>query len=300
MNITKFKNAVTSKAARQVLLTRKHSPAILFAAGVVGVVGTAVLAARATLKVEEVLEEHEKTAYSINELAQMEADSVYSEDDRKKDMVLLYVKTAARFGKLYGPAFLCGAASIAALTGSHVVLNRRYAAAVAAYAASNEGFRKYRERVAKALGAERELEFNYDRETETVVETMADGKTKEMEKIRAISGLSQYAMVFDESSSTSWKREHGYNQLFIQCQQNYANDLLRARGHVFLNEVLDSLGMERVPYGQLVGWVAGKGDDFVDFGVFRGDTWNAQNFVNGDEKSIILDFNVAGEVWKMI
>ena len=53
MNFQSIKNVVTSKVGRQLLVAQKHSPAVLFAAGVVGVVGTVVLASRATLKLNE-------------------------------------------------------------------------------------------------------------------------------------------------------------------------------------------------------------------------------------------------------
>ena len=108
-----------------------------------------------------------------------------------------------------------------------------------------------------------------------------------------------YARFFDETS-TNWQRTQGYNQFFIQAQQNYANDLLKSRGHVFLNEVYDMLGLERSKAGAVVGWVKGNGDNYIDFGVFQGDEWNAMRFVTGDERSILLDFNVDGVVYHLL
>lgn len=35
-------------------------------------------------------------------------------------------------------------------------------------------------------------------------------------------------------------------------------------------------------------------DNFIDFGVFDGDRPRARDFVNGYERSILLDFNVDG------
>jgi hypothetical protein len=88
------------------------------------------------------------------------------------------------------------------------------------------------------------------------------------------------------------------NRLFVTCQQNYLNHVLQVRGHVFLNEAYDALGLERSTAGAVVGWVMGdNGDNYIDFGIFE-----AQNarFVNGSERSILLDFNVDGVIYDKI
>lgn len=299
MNLTSLKNAVTSRAGRQLLLAQKHSPKILFVAGIVGFGATVVLAARATLRVEEVLDEHENLKTKIDSLHIKVAGDAYSDQDRQADLVKLYVRTSLRFGKLYGPAFLCGAVSIAALTGSHVVLNSRYLGVSAALAAAEKSFGEYRRRVTDRFGEDVEREIATPLEYTTVSEKTAEGKNVKKKVPTGVAGHSQYSFIFDERSS-SWKREWDYNRIFLQAQQQYANDLLRARGHVFLNDVFDMLGLPRTSTGAVVGWVAGKGDDFVDFGIFRGDTYMGMEFVNGNERSVILEPNVAGEIWRLI
>ena len=88
--------------------------------------------------------------------------------------------------------------------------------------------------------------------------------------------------------------------MFLNGQQNFANDLLQARGHVFLNEVYDMLGIPRSQAGAVVGWVKEFGDGYVDFGIFDGKTSQARSFVNGEERNILLDFNVAGVIYDLI
>lgn len=105
--------------------------------------------------------------------------------------------------------------------------------------------------------------------------------------------MSPYARFFDEASA-NWVKDPEINHIFVQCQQNFANNLLIARGHLFLNEVYDMLGIDRSSAGQVVGWViSGDGDNFVDFGMFEA---HSARFVNGYERSILLDFNVDGVV----
>jgi hypothetical protein len=132
------------------------------------------------------------------------------------------------------------------------------------------------------------------------VENEKTGK-KEYVKRVGPDGASIYARFFDPTS-TSWSKEPEYNLIFVQCQQNYANDLLRARGHVFLNEVYDMLGIPRSQAGAVVGWILSQDrttDNYIDFGVFD-DEKNARDFVNGYEGSILLDFNVDGVIFDKI
>jgi hypothetical protein len=295
MKLKAIANVVTSKVGRQILTAQKHSPTLLFAAGVAGVVATVVVASRATLKLEEVLEEAEHDLKLAKTLEHVD----YSEQDRQRDMVLIYVRTAGRVVRMYSPAIVLGALSIAALTGSHVILTRRNVAITAAYAALDRGFREYRQRVVDALGVGKDKEFRYGLADRELVEETEEGVVVKTVRDKAVHGTSVYARFFDENS-TSWNKTHSYNQLFLQCQQNYANDLLRSRGHVFLNEVYDMLGIPRSKEGAVVGWVMGNGDDFVDFGVFEGDRHSGMRFVLGHERSILLDFNVDGIIYDKI
>lgn len=298
MNLKSIGNLVTSKAGRQILKLQKHSPTILFVAGTVGIGATIVLACRSTLKVHEVLDEHHDVKGKM--VVALEGNADYDEDDYRKDHMLLMVKTAGQFLKLYGPSVVLGVASIAALTGAHVVLNRRNVAVTAAYAALEKGFRDYRRRVVEQYGGEKDQEFRHGLvDAEIVEETDQGPKVVAVKKFPDGVTRSIYARCFDETSS-SWQRAPGYNQVFIRAQQSYANDLLQARGHVLLNDVYDMLGLSRTKEGTVVGWVLGNGDDFIDFGVFGGDSFMAQQFVNGIERNCWLDFNVDGLVYDKI
>ena len=295
MKLSTIKGVITSKMARKILVTQKHSPAILFGAGVVGVVATVVLASRATLKVDEVLSETHDTLEKIRSLDAAN----YSEQDRKKDITLTYAKTANKLTRLYGPAAIVGVASIAALTGSHFILSRRNVALTAAYAALDKGFREYRNRVVGILGEDADRQFRHGASEQNVVEEVQidDGQVVRVTKVNPKASI--YARFFD-STNRNWERRPTHNQMFIQCQQNWANDKLRAQGHLFLNEVYDMLGLDRTKEGAIVGWVMGNGDDFVDFGVFEGDRESGMRFVMGHEASVLLDFNVDGIIYDKI
>ena len=293
----KFVPAVIGRSiARNTLLMQKSSPGVLLGAGVVGMVGSTVLACRATLKMESVIDE----AKDKLDMARTLDHHDYSEKDRSRDISLIYFQSSIKVVRLYAPAIILGGASIYALTSSHKMLTRRNAALTAAYAALEKGFDEYRTRVVEKYGEDEDRNFRYGSKEVEIV----DPKTKRKKTVtRVLPGEpSIYARFFDLQSS-SWSKEPEYNLIFLKCQQNYANDLLRARGHVFLNEVYDMLGVTRSKAGAVVGWVLSPNNDtdnFVNFGVFDGKTDTARDFVNGHEGAILLDFNVDGIIYDRI
>lgn len=324
MNLEGIKAAVVSKTARQALLLSKHSPKILFVAGTVGVIGTVVLACKATLKVSTVLDNHDKEFKRLVEVATDAAldesksvASVAMVEFHQKQATHLKFQTAAKLAKLYLPAIGLGALSIGALTGSHVILSRRNATTLAAFAGINQAYKEYRQRVANEYGEDVDRKFLVGAETISIEEKTAEGGVKVTEaaalpKVRS-NGRSDYWVVFDERSH-HFSKAPGANADTVMMKQNWANDKLRSRGHLFLNEVYDLLGLPRTEAGQIVGWVFRNddetkkriekglpvGDNYVSFGVFDGDTEFIEAFLDGDEKYAVLDFNVDGPIHKLI
>jgi len=291
---------LTLAAGRQLLLAQKHSPTLLFAGGVVGVIATTVAASVATLKVDDVVQQAKEDLAKIKYAEEIIAEDKYSFDDAKRDTVIVYTRSAVDIVKLYTPAFLLGAASVAMLTKSHSILMSRNAALTAAYAVLDQSFSEYRRRVSNEFGADEEhkLRHGYKKDSDTVV--APDGK-KEVVPIRVgPKSPSGYARFFDQLCN-NWSKTPEYNLVFLKCQQNYANDRLQSRGHIFLNEVYDMIGIERSRAGAVVGWVIGhKGDNYVDFGIFDSNNERARDFVNGREGAILLDFNVDGVIYDKI
>lgn len=282
-----IRNAVTRTIGRTSLKVRHNSPHILFGSGVVGIVASTVLACRATLKLEPVLEDIQHDLDGI-ESRQVVGDLL--QPHRNKDLAYTYVKGSFEIVKLYGPAVALGSVSLLLLTGSHIQLTRRNTALTVAYSGLHQAYVQYRDRVRGYVGEEKERDLYHGVTLEKV--EGEDGKKKEI-KIADPNNLSPYARFFDETSP-NWSKDPELNRLFVQCQQNYLNHRLHAVGHVFLNEVYDALGIDRSSAGQIVGWVIGdEGDNYIDFGIF--DCANSR-FVNGWERSVLLDFNVDGPV----
>lgn len=299
------KMALSKAAGRTGLLLKKKSPELLMAAGLLGFAGTVVLACKATLKVEEIIAEAEEKIDKIKSVhegrVELKEGMTYTDKDYQKDMGIVYVQTAGKFVKLYGPAITMGIASIFCILSSQNIMKKRNVALAAAYKAVEQGFADYRSRVVEEYGEEVDRDFKNGvrKETVTVTEEDENGKKKKAKKVVETvdpNTHSVYARFFDESCP-NWSKTPEYNLLFLKSQQNYANDLLHARGHLFLNEVYDMLGMERSQAGAVVGWVISEdGDNFVDFGIYSLNS----GLVNGYERTALLDFNVDGVIYDLI
>lgn len=286
----------TRTAGRALLHARKVSPNVMFVTGVGGVVVGGVLACRATLKLDSTLDEIKHDIEQVKHIR--DTPSMYPEAEYGKDMAYVYVKGTLKLIRLYAPSVVVGVTSIGFLTGSHITLNKRNAGLTAAYAAVSRSFDEYRGRVREEVGEEKETNL-YHATVEHSYESLGipSDDPKAVLHIADPNKWSPYARFFDQASR-HWQPNAEYNRLFVQCQQQYANDLLHARGHVFLNEVYDMLGIDHSSAGSVVGWVLDKNhDNFVDFGIFEAS--NA-DFVNGWEKCILLDFNVNGTIFDKI
>jgi len=294
----KFVPQTLSRAVgRQGLMAHKHAPTLLFGAGVVGMIGSTVLACRATLKVEEKLHtiqvDLHKTSTDMKAEAENPENPKYSETEYKKDLALIYTRATVDLAKLYGPSIILGAVSIGCLTKSHNIQNQRIAALSAAYAAVDSAFTRYRERVQAKYGIEEDQRLRYETEEVDLIDDR--GKLTTIERVGP-DEHSMYARFFDKMSA-NWNREPEYNLLFLRNQQNWFNDVLKTRGHVWLNEVYEALDLDHTEAGAVVGWVIGEGNiNYIDFGLFEGETQAARDFVNGREGAILLDFNVDGVI----
>ena len=295
--ITKFRPIMGRTIERGILVTKKYSPEILTGVGVISVVAAGVMASKSTLKLEPIVD---KMSAHMEVAKNTTPSPDYTEKDLLRDKTIIITRGVTDIVKLYGPSVTLGLAGIGCIIGAHGIMRKRNVAVIAAYKSLETSFAKYRERVVEDLGIEKDREYSYGKAQAAVVKDEVTGEDKEVMVIDP-NGVSGYAKFFDEFNK-NWKKSSEYNLLFLNCQQNYANDLLRARGHVFLNDVYDMLGLPRTKEGQVVGWVydSNKGDNFIDFGIYNPERPEAREFVNGYERSILLDFNVDGMILDLI
>lgn len=308
MKTPEIMNKVSRAFGRAGLQIKKHSPEILVVAGVIGTVASAVLACKATTKLDGILEESQDNVDKIkNYIAEEGYSEEYTEEDGKKDLAIVYVQSGLKVAKLYAPAVGLGLLSVTAILAGHNITRKRNVALAAAYTAVDNAFKDYRGRVVERFGKELDRELRYNLKTKEVEEVIQneDGTETVVKKNVTVmeDGPSQYAKFFDEFCP-GWTKDPDYNLMTLLDQQTYANKLLQQRGHVFLNEVYDLIGIPRTPDGQVVGWVYNlddpNGDNHIDFGIYNINRPENRLFVNGYEKSILLDFNVDGPILNLI
>ena len=311
MNTTELKNKVTRKLYKVKFGLKKHSPEILVVAGTVGVVTSAVMACKATLKVNAVVDEAKENLNKIEVAGQKgvtEAGETYTEEDVKNETKIVYIQTGLKLAKLYALPVGLGVVSIAAILGGHNILRKRNIALAASYTALFNDFKGYRSRVVERFGEQLDKELKYNLKTKEVEEIVVheDGteeivKKKEqvMDDPDGLAGYDSFARFFDDGCA-GWDPNPEYSLMFLNQQQNYANDKLRRQGYLFLNDVYDMLGIPKCKEGQTHGWVYDEknpiGDNFVDFGIYNISRRKNRDFVNGYEKVILLDFNHAGNI----
>ena len=303
------KNALVEKASRTFckagLKLKKHSPEILVVGGVVGLVTSGVMACKATTKLSAILDDSKEQIELFDKVAanpEMVKEE-YTVEDAEKDKKIVRVQTAVKVAKLYAPSIAVGVVSIGAIFASNNIMRKRNIALGAAYATVDRAFKDYRNRVVDRFGEELDKELRYNLKTKEVKETVEDENGKKKTVKRNIKYMdsampSEFAVIYDDGCA-GWTKDPEDNKFFLIQQQRYANERLKRRGYLSLNEVYELLGFPSTKAGQVVGWLYDckdpnyKGDNFVDFGLYNVDCEPNRDFVNGYERNIILDFNVA-------
>lgn len=319
MKKTELVNSVTRTLHKAGFQLKKHSPEILVVAGVVGTVASAVMACKATTKLAGVVDEAKENIDMVHRgVEKGEVISIvdgkemivpYSEEDGKRDLAIHYAKTGVELVKLYGPSIALGALSIGCIVTSHRIMTKRNVALAAAYATVDRGFKEYRGRVVERFGKELDRELRYNIKAKEVEEHVVDEQTGEVTTIKRTVEVSDpnmrstYARFFDNGCK-GWQKDAELNLYFLRCQQNQANDKLKADGYLFLNDVYEMLGIPKTKAGFVVGWIYNEknpvGDNFVDFGIYDTHNEKARDFVNGYERTILLDFNVDGNILELM
>ena len=294
---------------------KKHSPEILIVTGIVGVVTSTVLACKATTKVNDVIEKGKTVINDIHDKqADVEAGIIsveeYTPEIQRKELAIAYGRTGYELVKLYAPAVTVGVLSLTAIVSSNNILRKRNIALASAYAATEKLFKEYRGRVVDRFGKEVDRELRYNIKTREIEETVATEDGSEATQKRTIQVAEgplhdEFSRIFDETCP-NWVKDANKNKFFILQVERFANQKLKEQGYLFMNDVLEALGFDKTAAGQVVGWTYNKGnpdsEGCVSFGIFDDLHVNKTKaaFVNGYEKSIILDFNHEGNILEYV
>ena len=205
---------------------RRSSPAILTALGIVGVVGTTVMAVRATPKALRLIKA-KKNELNTDELTPAEL-----------------VQTT---WKCYVPSALVGAGTIACIVGIGVMDKRNQAALSSAYAMLNESYKQYRQAAKRVYGA--------DADNKIHAEMAKDARVASYDM-----GYQVYNMDMDPGSEVllfydlTSKKYFNTTMAAVLNAQYHVNRNLSIKGDCSLNEYLSFLGLDGVDKGDKIGW----------------------------------------------
>lgn len=307
------KTELATKAGQILVKTKlsikKHSPEILVAAGIGTGIVAAIVACKQTIKANDIVAEARKSLQNIEDVKELAANNEveYTEENEQEDRKIIGMQVAVGMAKTYALPVGLGVLSITCILAGHHILKKRNVALAAAYSALSTDFMNYRKRVVNKYGKDVDFMLKNGLEKQIVANQVIDPETGEVketkEEVLTYEGdkLSQYARVFDEVGSTQWTPSADHNRAFLLMEQNYFNERIRTRGYIFLNEVYERLGFRPTKAGSVVGWVYQNADyEGIDFGIFTAHTQKAAEFLEGTEPSIILDFNVQGDILSLV
>lgn len=288
-------------AHRSLLKINASSPTLLVVAGVVGLGASAVMAAKATRKIDPVLDAHHKARVEIGHVSQIRGEIGHGTATRENQRKLarLYMDTGWELTKIYGPAVFVGATSAISVLGGHKILRGRQLATMAAYSGLAEQFNEYRKRVVETIGEDLEKSI-YEGARGEWKEGERQGEYK-LQPVHDQTQADSYLRPWFDEANPNWTRDPWANKQFLTGVQSHMNNLLVLRGHLFLNEVRDALGMSKVPEGQVAGWLyGGNKDNFVDFGFLVSNNPHTVAFLNEVERTVQLNFNIDGQIYELL
>lgn len=194
---------------------------ILTGLGVVGVATTAVLAAKATPKALELLQE--KDEYK---------QEAYGEPLTRFEKVLAMAPA-------YIPAVLTGLATVSCIVGMNRVSYTKQASLISAYTYLNSSYEEYRRKVKEVFGEEGEAKVRAE-------------LGREIELYEKYGSLHEPRLFYDEISNRYFEMS-----MYEMKEAEYnMNRMFNFLGALKLNEVYEFFNLGPTEYGESVGWAA--------------------------------------------
>lgn len=280
------------------LKVQKYIPEICMGTGAALTVIGGIQCCKATLGVEDILDEAKEEIDAIKE---------NEEIDQKRELTKTYAKTGYKLFKLYSRGTAMFGLGLGMMFYAYGTLDGRYVGAMAASNAWENRFNKLEDGVIKKYGKDVRDELLYGVKREDiemeVIDDEGEVKTKKYKKAKVYEDdLSDFAIFFGPGNP-NWEKNPAYNLMWLRGIENYCADILRSRKHLFVNDVLDALGEKRTPEGAIDGWLYNNGDNNFSFGIDWEDGEkrpSVRRFLNGMEPSVWLDLRPQGHIWNMI
>ena len=219
----------------------KNSSTILTVIGGVGVVGTAVLAAKATPKALALVEEAKE----------------------EKGEELTTWETVKVAGPVYIPATAACVGTLICVFGANVLNKRSQAALTSAYALIDNAYKEYKAKLKELYGEEAHNK---------IVDAIAIEKAEDIRvgnynlcsycDLSVEDGTGETKLFYDEFSNRFFEATI---ERVINAEYHFNRNFV-LRGYAYLNELYEFIGLEPTDYGSKVGWSVNDDEMFwVDF-----------------------------------
>lgn len=294
--------------------TKKHSPELLIAGGIIMAAGAIVSACIATKKADKILEPATKQISDIHanlkDTFKINNEQVNVKEEKHK-LAKVYAKTGGKLLLVYSPSILMFAASVSCILGSHNIMKGRNLALAAAYTTLDNGYKAYRKRVKEKLGdaAEEVIYKDIREENKEVVDKNGELKTKSTSAAHVTKNADPYCALYS-CGNRGWERSAVLNYDYLMAQQAYLNHKLQSQGFLFLSDVYDALGfdanmlgVDKIRASHILGWIYDpkdfSRDNYVSFGLtdkhgLTKDPISAQ--IRSNEPDFWLEFNCDGDI----
>lgn len=213
---------------------KRNSSTILTCAGAVGVVGTAIMAVRATPKALLLIEKAE---------------------EKKRDS-LTKLETVQAAGIVYIPSIIMGLSTIGCIFGANVLNKRQQAALTSAYALVENTYKEYRGKVKELLGDETDTQIR---------DAIIKDKVKEdwhacVPGNNSLDLSDDVCLFYDEVGDRYFEARPSD----VFNAEYHLNRNFTLRGCANLNEFYMFLGLDETEAGETLGW---SDNEFIESGM---------------------------------
>ena len=220
---------------------KRNASTILTCVGGAGVVATTVMAVKATPKALTLLEEAKK--------------------EKGEDLTKIEkVKTVAT---TYIPTVVTGAATIACIFGANTLNKRQQAALMSAYALLDNSYKEYKNKLKELYGEETHQD---------IVNAIAVEKAGDVYVSSECLCTSCDLTIEENDGEPKLFYDEHSNRYFeatierVITAEYHLNRNFTLRGHVYLNEFYEFIGLETTDYGSVLGWAVNDDEIYwIDF-----------------------------------
>ena len=300
--MNKLMEVLAMTGNKMIFSVKKNSPTILLVTGIVSIVGGTVSAVAVTKKAANCLDEFNERMERYNQAIENankkeDPEEFYSQEDRKKDIRVIYGTMIKTMAKLYVKAFVLETLGIVLICKSHGSMVKRNAGLLAMNGALLKQNDEYRRRVAELIGEDPEKELYLGAKSEKIIETDENGETTETENV-TVDPLSPFSFFIDETCDRVWDKDPYETRRNLQSVLRQLNDMAYYKPFVTLNDLYWLVGHPLTDDGLVYGWRGGK-DAHIDLGLFDGSKEATRRFINGLENVVLVTPNIDGNIYQM-